>query len=740
MILKKFSKLNFSYSYFLPILLFLIYLPIIFLDFDVLGRNWDWSFPSERYQYLNLIKSVYYSWNLNEFGQALDLQAHIPINLLVGIFGFLIGGKYLSIFFLLSVHIISFFSSRFLLKIIYESKIFTIPCIFYAFSPYLFSEIIGGSYVQLYSYAFAPYLIAYVYAFLKDGKFQNLLISLLAGIMVIISLQKTLTAIIIIFLLSLYLLIAKKVCIYKLCKRYLLLILFFLFSHLYWLIPFISHFNNLWSEFSSSSFSSGFQNYFFTKHHLLSIFGLYAYSDRNHYENNLFIPIIFYIEIIFYYLISIFLFYRIKFPNKFLISALLSIIFIFALFATFPLNKLYLFLSEYLTLLSIYRTSQHLMFYGVFGVLLILSFSSIYFKKYILLNKFNFFNFLRFEKLIVFFFVFSYLHGWFYPKPLGTEFLAAKKMDNIALYSNPDYLKEFFNYDKEKGNFKKTYLFIPPVFSPGFYETGIMTHQGMISEYNYLNGTFFSAEKTDIGSSFEDIFCYGDVYKHLPMYIKKFNISDIIVRDDITPHHSFCGRSRIWDFLKFYKLDSVIPGISKVNDNHFIVNNYESHFVKFPTNIISSDCKKLDCFKYVNHEVSTINNDNLSGKKIIKPILSDFDIISPVNINIKLTLPINSLGFIPIVLNQTYHDDWKIKGFDDSNHILADGYYNMWMIDKELYCIKTSLCHINDYGNQVVSLEIRNTNHIITLISLLLSFSFLIILIIIYKFKYVKNI
>jgi len=176
----------------------------------VVGHKWDWSIPPTKDQLSSMIS--FSTWNEQFLGFQMGYSISIlPIQMMLGCLGLLgLDGEIISKSLLLlavglagtSMYLaiqeiavrhdnpIGFQKGKFRVTSL-QIVSFT-AAYYYALSPYLFNELIGGAYTQLISYSVAPLAFLFYHRFLKASKVEGkqlLLASLLLNV-VAISLQR----------------------------------------------------------------------------------------------------------------------------------------------------------------------------------------------------------------------------------------------------------------------------------------------------------------------------------------------------------------------------------------------------------------------------------------------------------------------------------------------------------------------------------------------------------------------
>ena len=155
------------------------------------GHNWDWSFPNPRVLYDNFKLLSFFTWKDFNLGWVNDLTiSHLIQNETFGLVGSLIGAKWLIFslfFFIISVSFYGF--KRLLDFLVGSSSLNYIPACLYAFSPFLFNDIIGGSWPMWISYALAPSYFRFLVRYYRGSQIKDLVCFVVISLSVMISLQ-----------------------------------------------------------------------------------------------------------------------------------------------------------------------------------------------------------------------------------------------------------------------------------------------------------------------------------------------------------------------------------------------------------------------------------------------------------------------------------------------------------------------------------------------------------------------
>lgn len=657
-------------------LCFIVLRHFLFGDYDSIGHNWDWGFPGMQFMFSRINELSLYSWNGFNLGRELNLQSHVIINEGISLLGALIGVKWSVVIIIFSALSIAFVSFKKLLDHINSCRAFFhyIPSLLYAFSPFLFNEIIGGSWYMWISYAFAPLLFLNLIKYLYHNDTKNFIGYLVTSFFVLVSLQNfVLIEIIIILFLVLHAIFRGDhgQIIKCMVIRYIKIHVVLFIINLYWIIPFINSLDIFYSMIRNTSFTGNFEGIRYITQNIVSISSLSGYLDRNMYYYAIPKGLLFLFNvmiIIFWLLIIVILFLK----NKKIVSknniiiwlAILVFILLFIKGGNPPFEDLTMFIFQNFPLMSLYRSPQHLMFAAAFIIPLLMSFVLHYYIARGVSKKIV----AGLGLCIVLF----WTSAWWYNGDLGSKFLRNKSRDHIDFYTLSPALKNF--YDHNENNFL-TYrqLFLPTVFSPDYLSNEYQRKaQGGLPEYTHLKNPTFSAEFNAIADNIDNKFCYEKTFDLLS-YLSIANVRYISLRDDIYPHHTKCGVFKLWNFNDVKNDIVKNQNLSSINDDENLYMVHDAYFIPrvfIPSKIIMADYDPKDIPYLVssNYVVGTgiflkgqntdkiINTSEYIFAKKREGLIVEFKKINPTKYRVRLH---GAQGTFPLVFSESFHDGWK---------------------------------------------------------------------------------
>src|SRR3990172_6372267 len=153
------------------------------LQGGTIGHNWDWAIPPLPVQLRTTAESSLFAWRETSLGSSGTAQLQfLPLTLLLMGFGYLgLSGYFVSKFLIILVVVLSGVSMFYLVRDILTDQEKDIGAadssvgffssllagFFYAGSPFLFADFIGGAYTQVFAYSLVPLA---VYLFRKMAR------------------------------------------------------------------------------------------------------------------------------------------------------------------------------------------------------------------------------------------------------------------------------------------------------------------------------------------------------------------------------------------------------------------------------------------------------------------------------------------------------------------------------------------------------------------------------------------
>jgi len=552
--------------------LFLISFRKIFSINGILGHNWDWPFPSLDFLFKKIdLWSRFAWWDFN-LGLPLNLTlSQLAPNTFVKMLSFIFTPKAVILVLIFLICLTAFLSFKKLLDFINQKNFLNfLPAFLYAFSPFLFNDIIGGSWYMWVSYAVAPLFFLNLVKFIERGKIKFLFGFLIISIFAIASLQHFLLIEIITLGYFLFQFLNHyKINFKKFLQRYFLAHLVLGIFNLYWLLPFFYSFGGFVKGVYQTSFAGAFESVRFSTQNISSIASLVAYLDRNIYYYALTKPLAalmtLAVFLVWVLIISFFIWGEKK--DKIKASAWLIILFLLALLikgGNEPLGGLTMWIYNHFPPMRLYRSPQHLMFAAAFIVPVLVSFS---------LN--SFYQKFRYKKLIFTgfaFCLFFWLAGWWFNGDLGHTILKNQRKDYVDFYQLSPGLSEVYRQG-EKANSDYRVFFLPPVNSPAYLQNEYQNlAQGGQPEYMYLKNPTFTSEDIFFAKEIQNAFCHNLKINYLN-YLSLFSVKQLVLRADISPLYDQLSANNCWDLGK---IKSILDTSSELT--HFFEDKYTAAY------------------------------------------------------------------------------------------------------------------------------------------------------------------
>lgn len=583
------------------LLVIICFLGLFFLSFrfffstkGVVGHNWDWGFPGSNTFSGRLNMYSIFTWGSNNLGTVFNLTiCHLVQTSFFALIAKLFGLQSFLFLLFFSVAFISFIGFKKLLDFLLKKSFLNyIPSFLYAFSPFLFNDIIGGSWVMWVSYAFCPLYFVYLVKYFEKGGKTNLFISLILSISVIISLQHFVLINLLVFsyLTYKYFSSSKAYTIQLGFRRIFFFVFLVMVINLYWIFPFGYTFfdftrDTVLAERSVNEFAPVINS----SQSIWNIFNLSGYFDRNMYLHvmPLVILTLFQLTVFFawFSILIYFLLEKNKTSKKRGIFWLLTLVILILVVkgGNGPFSSFTLWLYQSISFMRLFRSPQHLMLIPAFitPILLAISFdyfySNIKYKKSILVT---------FSLLVL-----IWINGWWYNGDLGHRTLLEQGRDHVDFFSLPPELIDYYEGSKiDKQDFRA--FFLPAAGSPDFLQTEYQSKgQGVQPEYRYLYKSTFTSGSNKFANKVEMSFCKEKDFDYVK-YLSLFFVKDIVLRSDIYPH--FTESAKCWndDFVRS-RLDSSIflekfltgkyASAYKIRDDYFLPHFY------VPQNVIYSN-------------------------------------------------------------------------------------------------------------------------------------------------------
>ncbi len=754
----------------------------VLINPNLIGHNWDFTFPYVNSLFYRLPVVSTFTWWNNDLGTPLSLTiAQLGPNALLAGLGHVLGAVWAVKVLIVSVVLVAIVGFGKLLSYLLANmrpsekilsavkneaeedpllgKYWILPfAVLYGLSPFLFNDIIGGSWYMWVSYAAIPFWLMGIMTLVREGlKNKWLLYWLLASIFVISSLQNF---VLIESLIFLYLLweagVRHRLKLYFL--RYFMTHLILLAVNLYWVLPFIANLKGFSSSVFNNNFSDNFLHVKSTTQSLLNITNLGGYLNRNIYFYSLpefFRPLVVAVSALGLGLMVLML---IKLKNLKPVLPWLVIFFVSLLVvkgATQPWGGVAMWWFSVVPLMNLYRSPQHLMLVPALFIPLLAAFA------YHLIQQENtaklksenkvgkvfakYINRLDLVKLKPYLLtgwivmVLIWLSGWWLSGDLGQKTLLEQKRDHVDFYRLPPDLVATYELS-ESDPIAHRILFLPALHSPVYLPTEYQSlAQGGQPEHSYLKNPTFNEETVNLAKLINEHFCGLRDLNWLNLAVMT-NSKYVAIRNDIYPVFSSCKND--WKIASVFQevdgesqLTQLIDGkhtkTYQLADELFLPRIYAADRMIYTTrseedigDLVSE--KDFDIKSAVYFE----SNQNERVENMSLPTLTVKQ-ISPVKYRLLVT---GAKDEFPLIFSENYHPQWKaylasmsqeerkllesgtISGeqlardnfsetwfkhsLDEAAHQKVNSYANSWIVDPVKLCSQNlSLCVSNETGS-----------------------------------------
>ncbi len=727
--MKKKKLLSFQSRYLglFHLIFFLSYRHVLFLCADcIIGHNWDWGFPALDFHFRRLYEistSTWFSYNFGS-GLFLNISQLIP-NTILSALAYILSPKYIILLLLYVVHLCALiFFKRLLDTFVKKSNVNWIASFLYAFSPFLFNEVIGGSWYMWISFAAAPLFFNSLYQFVLWGKAKQLGFFLLSSFFVIPSLQNTVLIETIFFLLLIYEIFVSKRKV-KIIFHYVMAHILLFCVNLYFILPFLTSLFSLLTYTGKSEFTGNFQSFTGLTQHILGILTLSGYLDRNMYQ---FVFPSFPLRTWYVAVLGVWIWFvslvqqkRIKEPRfaVFLWIFVVSILLVKG--GLPPFSKVTLFLFRHVPLFSLYRSPQHMMLAPAFLIPILLAYP-------LKLSKKNI------QKMMAGIIV-VWIGGWWLTGDIGQQTLARQGKDHVDFYQLSPELKQAYSLNEQQTGLERT-IFVPSVISPEYQKTSYQNEaQGGQVEYTLLRSPTFSAEVSPFAKTIDNYFCslIDASPEQLGKYISLLNVRYIVFRDDIRPKFTECATKSAWNFSvakqKIVNLQQKLVIEPHSNGTTFVLKNefvlpkiFVAEHVQGSAESVDNLLEKVADVNYKVGTVFLLNDQNESKNQFEQESTSsarlEFTRSHPTFYSIGIKDASND--FLLTFL-EAYDSQWIISQSNNGmlqfffpqsivsneDHLIANGYANAWIIHPKQLCEQYISCSQNADGSYNFELAVQ---------------------------------
>lgn len=562
-----------------------------------IGHNWDWSIPPLPIQLRYLADKSFYVWSETSFGGPAAAQIHFRfLSLFLGNFGHMdLTGDFVSKFLVFLIIVLSGTSMFYLVHDILEKEIKQLsssynvffPSLlagyFYALSPFIFADIIGGAYTQLFAYSIIP---AVLYSFRKmvfsETKLKNiLLLTIFLSLLSVSSSRFVLAVIILLLYASVQ---SKRI---KALKGLLLSFLLYIPVNSYWIIPSLYEFATGTSTMVVSPQLIYLPNILYAVPSMMEIFVGVGYF-RPFFVwvlEKTILPIWAIISFSFLACILTFVLFHHKTKEAlFWVMLYISSLAIVTVGKS-PISGLILWMYMNIPLMLLYRSPQHLLILTTVPLSIILGIGAFALSSFINKRTARSSSTIKRKTLTASLIVIMFISASIWVSPfftgnLGADYLRDKGEGNYVntFELSPDLviaLETIYN-ESDKDVFRT--LFLPPASSPYYLETHFQKEgQGVdvvVGSTPRGVSDASSGYNEPIVTFIRDSFLEG-TFKD-PWLLEVANIRYIILRNDVNP--LFGPKAHIWNFTRTLSNLKEIEDLKLIYEGqHVSLWEYENH-------------------------------------------------------------------------------------------------------------------------------------------------------------------
>lgn len=547
---------------------FIAYRKILFTP-GVIGHNWDWSIPYFPECLKSVVETSLYTWRNFSFGQSnllwLPSGPFVSLMMLPGFLSFT--GELVSKLLIFSTSVLAGYFMFLLAKEIISQenlKNLDFPAflagLFYAFSPFLFADLIGGALTQILAYTFTP-LAIFLFRKTVVGNSKIYLFFTVICFSVLTTSLQTITLVSLLILLygltwankrNYYLTVIKAYAVYG-------------GFNLYWLVPTLVGIHDemqhpvLHPEFTS------FDNINFAVPSLWEIFVGSGYF-RPVFTDAIPVKILPIWLLVTYLAIAAILvvnFWRKKSKEPLFWLLVLLTSFIFATGGKEPLGRAVIWAYKHIPLMSLFRSPQHFIILPTLAIAVLMAF----FTASLLSKTMRARNLV---KAILFSIIIFWCLPFFFTGDLGSSVLTEKGKDHLDVYRLSPGYKEVFSLIFAEGKHSRV-LFLPMAGSVHFLKNEFQNEsQGgdplvSYSPFDTLTADIsFYGQAQGYAAVLEKVLCLRKDPVLAEKLINLGGFKYLILRTDATGSFTLCKYG--WDAFQEERFLDQITGLSKIKD------------------------------------------------------------------------------------------------------------------------------------------------------------------------------
>ena len=559
---------------------------IVFREFllapGTLGHNWDWSISPLSNQLKHTADSSFYVWVTQSLGRPrlLDMLT-LPFVFMFSSFGYLgLTGEFVSKFLPFVTVVLAGVTMFYLVKDILDQtlkennskdKIVFFSSLlsgyFYALSPFLFCDLIGGAATQFFTYSILPLVIFVFRKMLTSDREKYILVLAILLSLITFALQSffLISVILLLYLLS-------KPNRLRNIKKLLKVYILYPFINLYWILPLAVHGTvigslvQIYGNINLDVIRYGVPS-------MLEILVDTGYAGRPIFALSI-DPTIKVLWVFSAYGMVIITFLSLFFMGKKTRESMFWVaLYLFSiLFATggkSPFGELVLWLFANIFFMNLFRGPQQLMVLTTLSLAILLGISVAYFITY--LSKFYSDKKKIVVSALMLIIMVSVWVSPFFTGNLGWDRLNGDNYYQVWSHVNvyqlsPDYVEVLNQLNQEKGDFRV--LFLPAAASPLYLQTEYQWFgQGGDPTIGGSSRPVITADG-EFTNLLEASFSGNNIPKDASKLLGLANVKYIILRKDVTP--IFGPFANVWNYTQVYNNLKKINSIKLIQEYEYV--------------------------------------------------------------------------------------------------------------------------------------------------------------------------
>jgi len=703
----------------------------LLLESGTIGHNWDWTISPLADQ-LKVGFTPFYVWSEGALGGShLSGLNFASLSFLWSNFGYLgLNGDFVSKFLLFVTIFVAGLTMFALVEdilgrefgktgTISRAQVFFPSLLagsFYALSPFLFCEFIGGSWTQFFSYALLPLAIYLFRKLASSGAVRHIVLLAIVLSMTAISFQNLFLISLILFL---YTLVQESRL--RLLRNLLITYVVFFVFNFYWICPlvysifrgeagsvianavYLPNIKNAVPSVLQVFIGTGYSRDFFTASVVPAIKSLWVICSFG---------------LIILTLASLFLLGRERRKEALFWAIMLLSSFVFATGGKGPLGNMVLWLYEHVQYMALFRSPQHFMVPPTIFLSMLLGMGIFCFLSHFRLNRIPIY---RLNRLPIYLAIVAMMTVWlspFFTGNLGLAYLEKGGGGNFVanFQVSPGFEKILAELRNEGSDSRVLYL---PVSSSPYYLATEYQREGQGGDpvVGGTPGAISDGSSNPYAEEYiamlQDALCGEDMPQNVSMLLGMANAKYMILRKDVRPN--FGPFADTWSYEQVYENLKQAEGIELIEECDYVSlwenKNYLPHIYALSNALpVEGNIDEIipvvstgtfdprDSVVFFSEQVSSSQwqfiREYSAGSSNHAPEIS-FEKVNATKYQVKVT---NATEPFFLVFSESYDSQWKAyvnsRGGDTNwmeaffrgaissgEHFTVNGYANAWYID-----------------------------------------------------------